>query len=249
MKHLELSLDHAHLDGEQQRGGAGGSGAHPYRAANGVRGVSKLCSRRNDTLSIRLFGVVQREVQSCFSSMPIGEHDNAASFCDPARFEVQLLWFQHGYAEYRFASPPVKKQDVQTMAVSFDACSEAPNDRMAWPSHITVSINGVELGPWCCPGDFGGRQGRCTPEWRLPFSTQYGMLKRWRVDHTGCCLDDVRISDVTLADLDREEMPYVSIKIAVKDDAEHPGGINLFGDKFGDHNQASVMRPDYKESK
>ncbi len=237
---------------------------------NGVRGVAKLCSRRKDTLSIRLSGVVQREVQSYFASMPIGaftdcsitptcgmlsqdwhigEHDNVASFYAPARFEAQLLWFQHGYVEYRFANPPVKKQDVQTMEVSFEACSEAPNYRMDWPSDITVSVNGVELGTWCCPGDFGGRQGRYSPEWWLPSSTQYGMLKRWRVDHTGCYLDDVRISDVTLADLDWGDMPYVSIKIAVKENAEHPGGINLFGEKFGDHNQAIVMRLDYKESK
>ncbi len=234
---------------------------------NGVRGVSKLCSRRKDTLAISLSGVAQREMQSYFASMPIGafsdcsitptcgmlskdghigEHDNVASFYDPARFEAQLLWFQHGYVEYRFANPPLDRQSVQAVEVSFEACSEAPNYRMDWPSDITVSINDVELGAWCCPGDFGGRQGRYTPQWWLPSSTQYGMLKRWRVDHTGCYLDDERISDVTLRDLVGKGLPYVSIKIGVRPDAPHSGGINLFGEKFGDHNQAIVMRLDYK---
>ena len=32
----------------------------------------------------------------------------------------------------------------------------------------------------------------------------------------------------------------------VKPDAVHQGGINLFGERFGDHNQAIVMRLDCK---
>jgi predicted transcriptional regulator len=234
---------------------------------SGVRGVSKLCSRKKDNISIQLANMTRREQESFFYHMPIGaysdfdvtptcgllshernlgENDNPATFYDPARFQAQLLWFQQGYVEYRFSSQVLMDYEARCLAIAFEACSEAPNYRKDWPSDITVSINGVELGTWCCPGDFGGRQGRCTPEWWLPSATQYGLLKRWKVMADGCYLDDVRISDVTLEDLHLTDKPYISVRIGVKSDAVHQGGINLFGERFGDHNQAIVMRLDCK---
>ena len=234
---------------------------------SGVRGVSKLCSRKKDNITIQLAKTAKRELESFFYHMPIGaysdfvvtptcgllshernigENDNPATFYDPARFQAQLLWFQQGYVEYRFSSHALMEQEAQCLAIAFEACSEAPNYRKDWPSDITVSINGVELGTWCCPGDFGGSQGRCTPEWWLPSSTQYGLLKRWKVMADGCYLDDVRISDVTLEQLHLTDKPYIAVRIGVKPDAVHQGGINLFGERFGDHNQAIVMRLDCK---
>ena len=62
----------------------------------------------------------------------------------------------------------------------------------------------------------------------------------------GCYLDDVRISDVTLEQLHLTDKPYIAVRIGVKPDAVHQGGINLFGERFGDHNQAIVMRLDCK---
>ena len=235
---------------------------------NGVRGVAKLCSRKKDNISIHLAHLAKREMETFFYNMPIGaysdfdvaptcgllssernlgENDNPATFCDPARFEAQLLWFQHGFVEYRFSADALREYRVKCLAISFEACSEAPNYRKDWPSDITVSVNGVELGTWCCPGDFGGRQGRLTPEWWLPSSTQYGMLKCWRVEEDGCWLDEQRLSDVTLADLMLDAKPYIAVRIGVKPDAVHQGGINLFGEQFGDHKQSVVMRLDCTE--
>lgn len=236
----------------------------------GVRGVSKLCSRKKDTISIQLQHLFKREVETYFYNMPIGaytdcrvtptcgllsaysnigEHDNVASFYDPGRYEAQLLWFMQGFVEYRFSNQVLKDHDLKCLEFSFEACSEAPNYRKEWPSDITVGVNNIALGTWCCPGDFGGRQGRFSPEWWLPSSTQYGLLTRWRVDDSGSYLNDERISDVTLEQLSLTDKPYISLKIGVKPDAVHQGGINLFGDKFGDHKQAIVMRMDCTEKR
>lgn len=235
---------------------------------SGVRGVAKLCSRKKDTVSIQLAHYSHREIESIFYAMPIGaysdcrvvptcgllsgqgnigEHDNEASFYDPKRFEAQLLWFQQGFVEYRFPNQLLKDHALRCLEVSFEACSEAPNYCKDWPSDITVGINDTELGTWCCPGDFGGRQGRFSPEWWLPSSTQYGLLTRWRVDDTGSYLNDEPISDVTLTQLSLTDKPYISLKIGVKPDAVHQGGINLFGEGFGDHKQSIVMRLDCAE--
>ena len=232
----------------------------------GVRGVMKLCSRKKDNITIRLVMPNGHEIQSHYQVMPIGhytdisvtpvcgllsdtrsigEQDDVASFYDQMRYDAQLLWFQQGYVEYRFSNRILKDGQLKCIEISFEACSEAPNYRMDWPSDISVFLNGVEIGTWLCPGDFGGRQGKFSPLWWNQSSTQYGILKRWRVDETGAYLDDLRISDVTISDLNIMENPFIRLSIAVKEDAVHQGGINLFGEKFGDYNQAIVMRLDY----
>jgi len=234
----------------------------------GVRGVMKLCSRKKDNIAISLVMPHGHEIQSHYQMMPIGhytdisvtpvcgllsdvrnigEQDDVSSFYDQMRYDAQLLWFQQGYVEYRFSNRILKDNHLKCIEISFEACSEAPNYRMDWPSDISVFLNGVEIGTWLCPGDFGGRQGKFSPLWWDQSSTQYGILKRWRVDETGAYLDDVRISDVTLSDLGIMESPFIRLSIAVKKDAVHQGGINLFGEKFGDYNQAIMMRLDYIE--
>ena len=234
----------------------------------GVRGVMKLCSRKKDNIAIRLVMPNGHEIQSHYQMMPIGhytdisvtpvcgllsdvrsigEQDDVSSFYDQMRYDAQLLWFQQGYVEYRFSNRILKDNHLKCIEISFEACSEAPNYRMDWPSDISVFLNGVEIGTWLCPGDFGGRQGKFSPLWWDQSSTQYGILKRWRVDETGAYLDDVRISDVTLSDLGIMESSFIRLSIAVKKDAVHQGGINLFGEKFGDYNQAIMMRLDYIE--
>lgn len=234
----------------------------------GVRGVMKLCSRKKDNITIQLVIPEGHAIQSYYQSMPIGhytdisvspvcgllsdvrnigEQDDVSSFYDKDRYSAQLLWFQQGYVEYRFSNQILKDNRLKCIEISFEACSEAPNYRMDWPSDISVSLNGVEIGTWLCPGDFGGRQGKYSPLWWNLSSTQYGMLKRWRVDETGTYLDEVKVSDVTVSDLKIMEKPFIRLSIAVKQDSLHQGGINLFGEKFGDYNQAIVMRLDYME--
>ncbi|MBE5786166.1 MAG: ArsR family transcriptional regulator [Clostridiales bacterium] len=232
---------------------------------NGVRGVMKLCSRKKDNIFINLGKAAPDRVESMFQVMPIGQYsdcwaepvcglvnstniigrmDDPTIFYDPDRVNAQLLWFRKGYVEYRFSRQALTDHFVTCLEVSFEACSEAPNYRKDWPSDISVWINEVELGTWQCPGDFGGRRGRYSPDFWPLSSTQYGLLKHWKVDDKGCMLDDQRISDVTLDQLHLEDKPYISLRIGIREDALHQGGINLFGEKFGDYNQAIIMRLD-----
>lgn len=233
---------------------------------NGIRGVMKLCSRKTDIVNINLVRQELRELRSFFQRMPIGHYtdcsivplcglvgaldnigstqDDPAVFYDPERFDAQLLWFQQGFVEYRFSTQVLADYAPSCLEFSFEACSEAPNYRKDWPSDITLWVNGVELGTWLCPGDFGGRQGRNSPDWWPLSSTQYGLLKRWRVDHQGCSLDDVPLSNVTLDQLHLYDQPFISLQIGIRPDAQHQGGINLFGENFGDYNQPIVLRLD-----
>ena len=108
-----------------------------------------------------------------------------------------------------------------------------------------VTVNGVTLGTWVSPGDYGGRRGRLNPSWWSDTSSQFGLLKTWRVDADGSKLDGEPLSGVRLADLKLDQQDYISLRVGVRADSEHVGGLNLFGDKFGDFAQGVVMRVGY----
>lgn len=234
----------------------------------GLRGSVKLCSRRLDTMSVHLAPQEHTEENVLALHMPLGgyssadgvkptcglagaetllgEMDNPSVFYSPDRFAAQLIWFRQGSLEYRFAFQQMEYMDIEWLELSFECCSEAPMYRDPWESDISVSINGKRLGVWTCPCDCGGRQGRLTPSWWPALSTQFGFLKTWRVTAEGSYLDGARISDVSIKDVGIDRHSYISAKIEVAQDAQNVGGINLFGEWFGDYPQALTLRVGYR---
>ncbi|MDO5299808.1 MAG: helix-turn-helix domain-containing protein [Clostridia bacterium] len=236
-------------------------------AQPGARGSMKLCSRKLDTIAVTLVPIDEVHTSILTLQMPIGGYstadgieptcglanentyigdmDNPASFYVPDRFGAQLIWFRQGALEYRFAFPEIDAMEIDWLEISFEACSEAPMYRDPWKSDIAVAINGRRLGIWTSPCDCGGRHGKLTPGWWSDLSTQYGFLKTWHVDHEGSYLENMRISDVCLCDLGLHDRGYISVRIEVPDDVENIGGINLFGEHFGDYEQPLVLRVGY----
>jgi predicted transcriptional regulator len=135
--------------------------------------------------------------------------------------------------------------DVKWLEISFEACSEAPMYRDPWKSDIEVAVNGKPIGIWVSPSDNGGRRGLLNPPWWSDTSTQYGFLKTWRIDQSGTYLENVPVSAVTIMDLNLNTQPYIAVRIGVSAQAEHVGGMNLFGKGFGDYEQDLVMRVGY----
>lgn len=236
-------------------------------AQPGARGSVKLCSRRLDTLAVFLAPKERTENNVLALHMPLGgysiaegikktcglasaetihgEMDNPSVFYAPNRFDAQLLWFRQGSLEYRFSYQQIDRMEIEWLEFSFEACSEAPMYRNPWESDIAVSINETRIGIWTCPCDCGGRQGKLTPSWWPSLSTQFGFLKTWRVTAEGSYLDGVRISDVKIKDLGIDRQGYIAAKIEVPQDAQNVGGINLFGERFGDYPQALTLRVGY----
>jgi predicted transcriptional regulator len=68
------------------------------------------------------------------------------------------------------------------------------------------------------------------------------MLKSWRVTRDGAFVDGVRISSLTLDDLDISAHHSIRLRIEVKPHARHPGGVNIFGRGFGNYDQDIVLR-------
>jgi predicted transcriptional regulator len=179
----------------------------------------------------------------CSSTGIIGLLDVPATFLDPARMGAGLMWFTRGYVEYQFPNNArLSRTDIEALEFSLELSSEVPGTATEWPSDITVAVNHHEIGTWTSPGDFGDQRGVYTPDWWTLRGSQYGMLKTWRITPEGSFVDGVRISSVSLGDLDLANHHSIRFRIGVDPKARHPGGINIFGRGFGNYDQDIVLR-------
>lgn len=233
----------------------------------GTRGKMKLCSRKVDMLNIDLLNQGGHVNKTASVEMPLGTYseckilptcgiwrekgfvgmeDKEYSFFLPERVEAQLLWSAGGYVEYKFANTIPKRCVPKRIFLTMEICSEAPGYREDWKSDITVWLNGVECGTWRCPGDFGARRGRLTPESYPNGSTQYGLLTSWQVSNDGAYVNEKKVSDVTVKSLRIMDNPFVNVRVGNKEDAKYIGGFNIFGKNMGDYDQGIIMSLEYE---
>ena len=173
----------------------------------------------------------------------IGLLDVPGTFLNPDRMNAGLMWFTRGFVEYQFPNNArLVGREVVALDFSMELSSEVPGTSADWPSDITVAINGREVGAWTSPGDFGDRRGVYTPDWWKLKGSQYGKLKSWRVTPDGAFIDGMKVSPITLRDLDLSSHHSIRLRIEVKPNARHPGGVNIFGRGFGNYDQDIVLR-------
>ena len=179
----------------------------------------------------------------CSAEGIIGLLDVPDTFLEPDRMKTGLLWFNSGYVEYQFPNnTKLNRAQPTALEFSMELSSEVPGTAADWPSDIFLQVNGVDIGTWTSPGDFGDKRGVFTPDWWKLSGSQYGKLKNWRINGDGSFVDGVKISDVSLSDLQLGAHRSIRMRIGVKEDAEHPGGINIFGRGFGNYDQDIMLR-------
>ena len=234
------------------------------RTVKARKGQQKICSSRYDEIVIRLDGKPRHADNEILVAMPLGLYtayqvaapcglcssqgiigllDVPDLFLDPRRMQASLIWFGRGYVEYKFPNNArILDRKIEELEFSMELSSEVPGTNVDWPSDISVWINDVLVGSWTSPGDFGDKRGIYTPAWWKLEGSQYGRLTHWRVNHAGTFLDDERLSEVRIEDLGLEAHHSIRLRVGIREDAEHPGGINIFGRGFGNHDQDIVMR-------
>lgn len=226
------------------------------------RGTVKMCSLNMEGVGIT-FDSSTKNMQYDVIDMPIGnfvdykamptcgivnedgeidEEDEPRCFYSPLRTTAKLIWLGDGYLEYRFPNHIIQNKKVKSIEISAELCSEAKDYELDYPSDITLWVNKIDAGTWECPSDYGGRRGKLNPTWWPDKNTQYGKLKVWLINEDGTFLDGNKVSDKTVFDYSLKENNYIEVRIGIKEDAKHHGGINIFGDKFGDYEQNIQMK-------
>jgi predicted transcriptional regulator len=234
-------------------------------AAKARKGQQKICSVPFDGVVIRLDGEVARLRDDLVEvSMPIGLYtgcevsapcglcstegiigllDVPDFFLDPSRMRASLAWFSRGFIEYKFPNNArLLRSPVRELEFSMELSSEAPGTNTNWPSDISLWVNGVKAGTWTSPGDFGDKRGAYTPRWWKLAGSQYGKLITWQISDRGTFVNGAHVSKVRLDALQLARHHSIRMRLGIDEGAKHPGGINVFGKGFGNHDQDIIMR-------
>ena len=175
----------------------------------------------------------------------IGEVDDARYFAHPERFDADILWFTRGFVEYQIPNFVPASQQIDEICISAELSSEAPGINGVWPSDIYFHLNDTLLGSWLSPGDFVDVRGLFTPDWWYPNWNQYGLLKMLAINHRGTFMDGLQISEVTIDEFGFTADAPARFRISVPDNAEHIGGLTIFGKNFGNYRQDIDVRISY----
>lgn len=175
----------------------------------------------------------------------IGYFDDPRYFLDTRRVNAGILWFTKGFVEYMIPNYLLSSQEPEELEISLELGSEAPGVNSKWPSDITFTINGIKVGEWTSPGDFGGTKGKYTPDWWSLKVGQFGLLKVLRINSEGTFIDGQKVSNVTLDAINIKQKQW-SLRISVEEEAKNKGGLTLFGKGFGNYDQDIVLKLYYK---
>lgn len=179
----------------------------------------------------------------CSPTGTIGYLDVPASFFSPDRAKAGLLWFGSGWVEYKFPNNArLDPRPITRLELIAELSSETPGTNPYWKSDISLAINDVEVGTWTSPGDYGDRRGTHTPAWWKLEGSQYGLSTVWSVTPEGSFVNGTQVSDLTLAALELGAHHSVKVRLGVKDEAAHRGGMNLFGHGFGDFGRDLTLK-------
>jgi predicted transcriptional regulator len=234
-------------------------------AVRAKKGHQKVCAARYDEIIVRFDGEKERRTPNLVEvAMPLGLFTNCEvsapcglcstegiiglldvpdSYLDPSRASAALLWFGRGFVEYKFPNnAKLLSTAADSIEFSMELSSEVPGTNLDWPSDITLWVNDIAVGTWTSPGDFGDQRGVYTPDWWKLEGSQYGKLKTWRINHAGSFIDGIRISGVTVDDLELARHTSIRMRIGIDEKAPHPGGVNIFGRGFGNYDQDIIMR-------
>lgn len=240
------------------------SGLIEITTSVGKHGIQKICYLNKDKVMIDLckkdienLYEVELEVghYSNYQVSPtcglatkdsiIGEFDDPRYFADPQRIDSEIIWLSEGFLEYRIPNYLKPNQTFREIQFSMELGSEAPGFCDNYPSDIYFYINGIELGFWTSPGDFGDARGTFNPDWWPPHLNQYGMLKLIRINEEGSFIDGCRISDVTIDQIQLDYKSEMILRIAVTDKSFNKRGLTIFGQNFGNYGQGLLARALY----
>lgn len=210
----------------------------------GKRGVSKVCSVALDKILIDVASFMPEKALSF--QLPIGhyrtavtrgrcalvgatgfigETDESRYFTYPEHVNCLGFWLSDGNVTYTLPTLPANGTVIAEIRFHFEI-SAVQSGGDVLPGQVAFFIDEVPLGTVTLPAENRDRKGALNPEWYDPVFPQYGSLKTLSVNARGSFWDGVKISEVTLAQLNELKTFSLSSK----------AGFALFGKNLGDYN-------------
>lgn len=174
----------------------------------------------------------------------LGICDDPRYFSHLDRYKAGILWFKEGWVEYTIPSFNIDNKTIEKLEFSLELSSEYPKFNSDYKSDIYFYINDICLGSWTAPGDFGDKKGKYTPSWW--FLSEYGVVKKISISKRGTFINGIKISDINLKKLGISSDKDNIFKISSPRKTQYPGGINLFGNGFGNKNHGILLKTYHK---
>lgn len=229
--------------------------------SSGVRGTQKICCLATDKIIIDFTNhpLTEGRVESTHidighyigydvhptcglatAEKVIGRFDDPSCFSYPDRFRAGLLWLGWGYVEYLVPNYLTENSELVELQFSMEIASEAPGYSAYCPSDVHFAVNGRDLGFFTSKGEYNDRSGTCNPDWWYGNLGQYGKKVLVVVNNEGAFIGGVKVSDTKLSELGIAPGSQIHFRISVPENAEHRGGLTLFGKGFGDYGEGIV---------
>ncbi|MGE5613077.1 MAG: ArsR/SmtB family transcription factor [Bacillota bacterium] len=234
------------------------------------RGLQKLCSLRMEKYVIHIGHIGRKYNQNSFSvEIPpgqyveyevtptcgiattehiIGVYDMPVYFADIEHFQAQIVWFTTGFVEYEIPNYLPERAVLKEILFQAELGSEAAAYNNDYLSDIHFYINGVFIGIWQSPGDFGGVKGFYNPDWWPPSMNQYGTLMEFCVNREGTFIEGKKYSDTTVDQLNICPGSRIRLRLAVPEGLPNSRGLTIYGKGFGNYNSGMIIRVDYETS-
>lgn len=181
----------------------------------------------------------------CSVYRQIGEENDPRFFDHTERLEAGLLWFSKGYVEYRIPKRIPERQRITQVTFFFEISSDQAGESESCQSDIVFLLNGKKIGSWLTPPEFRWDKGIYTPRWWSLKERRSGLQTMIVVTRYGTYLDGLKISDVTLNDVDIDGQEDMRLRFCSGEKRGHNGGIVLYGSGFGNYNQDIHVRVHY----
>lgn len=233
----------------------------------GIHGINKMCSKKVNQIQFHLQENSQKNVKQLVQNIPLGAYSEASGivapcglaslagpigaynrpicFFMPERLNAQVLWLKNGTLRYLFSSVMDKNVEVESLVFSMEICTQGEIDKIL-KTEIHIKINGCDLGGVLLNGNPDGQRGALNPDWWPDVITQHGELSVWKVTRQGSFLHNHFLSGVTLEDLHLLDSESITVDIDLPENKEYSSGLNMFGNRFGNYDQALQMVITYR---
>lgn len=163
----------------------------------------------------------------------IGTNNSRDAFFSPDKVKSQVIWFNDGYLHYDIENNLSEDSIIESIIISFEACSEHLFFNKNWPSDITLWLNDKEIGTYTSEGHFSSSKGELTPEWWPNQKSQFGELLTFEINNDSSYLNENIISSLNIKNVLSSPKNSISLKLGIKNNAKNSRGIIIFGDEFG----------------